>query len=309
MASKIIPAFIGPLTPPALETWLGQCEDGFAIYAATKSATAVALDVATMIRLTGTQLQEPTTQVWWFSGRTEFLKLATWAEFDKRIRERFMPKGYKLIALRTFFLGAQGRLQFNEYAAALADARNGISATVVTNTTYKCQLLFHSHPLLLLRIMAIPDFDLDRITVDDLTSLMSMQWDSLIAENATRRNITSSASTPAVLSPGAYRSSSLPILDDAEKARLTAARGCWNCRKVPTDPGWVAHVSRLCPGDSSLGVRPGRDFIPTAPTIVKSEFAGAMILGDDPDDQPDYEVEEEFHPIYAAADYDTSDSD
>ena len=108
MASKIIPAFIGPLTPPALETWLGQCEDGFVIYTAMKSRTAATLDVATMIRLTGTQLQEPTTQVWWFARRTEFLKLTSWAEFEKQIRERFMPKGYKLIALCAFYLGTQG---------------------------------------------------------------------------------------------------------------------------------------------------------------------------------------------------------
>lgn len=314
MASKIIPAFTGPLTPPALETWLGQCEDGFAIYTATKSSTAAALEIATKIRLTGTQLQEPTMQAWWSAGRTEFLKLATWGDFEKRIRERFMPKGYKLIALRAFFLCSQGRLQFTDYATTLAEARNAISVTVVSNTTYKHQLLFHSHPILLLRIMAIPDFDLDNISFDNLTSLMAMQWDSLLAENSTRRTVISSNPSPSapISSPISNRSASLPFLDDAEKARLTAARGCWNCRKVPSDPGWVAHVSRLCPGDTLLGIRPGRDFVSNAPSSVKQEFvSGAILLAgeNDPDSQPDYNLEDEepLHPIYA--DYDTSDSD
>ena len=155
--------------------------------------------------------------------------------------------------------------------------------------------------------MAIPDFNLDRITIDDLTSLMSMQWDSLIAENSARQTTTSSTSTPSIVLSPSTPSTSLPILDDAEKARLTAARGCWNCQKVPTDLGWVAHVSQSCPGDALLGIRPGREFVPIAPTLVKKEFASATIFPAQEDDQPNYEDQEEFHPIYA--DCDTSDSD
>ena len=31
MASKIVPAFTSPLTPAAIEAWLGTCEDGFKV--------------------------------------------------------------------------------------------------------------------------------------------------------------------------------------------------------------------------------------------------------------------------------------
>jgi hypothetical protein len=44
MASKIVSPFSGPLTPTAIEVWLGQCKDGFAIYAATKAEKSPALD-------------------------------------------------------------------------------------------------------------------------------------------------------------------------------------------------------------------------------------------------------------------------
>jgi hypothetical protein len=109
MASKIIAPFVGPLTPAAIDEWLSQCEDGFAIYASTKSDKSPELDAVTQIRLTGTQLHEPSTAAWWNAGRKEFLKLASWDLFEKKIRARFMAKGYKLIALRMFFLCSQGK--------------------------------------------------------------------------------------------------------------------------------------------------------------------------------------------------------
>jgi hypothetical protein len=60
MASKTIPSFVGPITPSAIDKWLSQCEDGFAIYASMKSKKSPALNAVTQIHLTGTQLQEPT---------------------------------------------------------------------------------------------------------------------------------------------------------------------------------------------------------------------------------------------------------
>jgi hypothetical protein len=59
MASKIVSAFTGPLTPTAIEAWLGQCDDAFAIYAETKSEKSPDLATSTKIRLAGTQMQEP----------------------------------------------------------------------------------------------------------------------------------------------------------------------------------------------------------------------------------------------------------
>ncbi|KAF8511632.1 hypothetical protein BU17DRAFT_69582 [Hysterangium stoloniferum] len=192
MASKIITAFTGPLTATAIEAWLGQCEDGFAIYTSTKTDKAPDLSIETKIRLAGANMQEPTMAGWWNAGHMDFLKLTSWETFEKQIRSRFMPKGYKMVALRTFFLCAQNRHSFLDYAAALADARNALGPTIVN-------LLFHSHPMLLLHIMSIPDFDLETISFDNLVALMSMQWESLIME------IPATRSTPG---PGPARTSS-----------------------------------------------------------------------------------------------------
>jgi hypothetical protein len=178
MASKIIPSFVGPITPSAIDKWLSQCKDGFAIYASTKSEKSPALNVVTQIHLTGTQLQEPTAAAWWNAGRKECLKLATWELFEKQIHTRFMAKGYRLLALLTFFLCMWGKLPFLEYAAALMKAQNLTGSTAITSTIYRYQLLFHSHNILLLHIMALPDFDINTITVDSLTFLMSMQRES-----------------------------------------------------------------------------------------------------------------------------------
>jgi hypothetical protein len=283
MASKIIAPFAGPLMPAAIDEWLSQCEDGFAIYASTKTDKSPSLDIITQIRLTGTQLQEPSTAAWWNAGRKEFLKLPSWEAFEKKIRARFMPKGYQLIALRTFFLCSQGRLPFSEYAINLTEARNLAGTTIISPHVFKCQLLFHSHTVLLLRVMALPEFDIETIPPDDLISLMSMQWDSILAEG--RPSIRGSSSVLTIPTPThAPPTSTLPLLTDAERTCLTNARGCWRCRKSPGDPGWVDHVSRTCPGDTTVGLLPGRDFVQT-----KREPVGIIL---DTDDQPDHsEVE------------------
>ena len=287
MASKIITAFSGPITSTALKAWLDNCEDGFAIHKATKSATAPELDVETKIRLAGTNLTEPSMVTWWSANRTDFLALTTWDAFADKVRQRFLSKAFKLVALRTFFLCAQGPSTFLEYAAALADARNAVGTTVISTTIYKYHLLFHAHPLLVLRIVAIPDFDIDKMAVDDLVALLSMQWESLSAEgNLGRPARASSLASSQPLVPR------LPALDDAERDRLTAAKGCWKCRKVPTDAGWVQHVGRTCPGDAAKGVLPGRDYVPE---IKKEVIGAAFVRVNEGEDQPDFDEASEFY--------------
>ncbi|KIJ46876.1 hypothetical protein M422DRAFT_29069 [Sphaerobolus stellatus SS14] len=292
MASKVVSAFLGPLTATALDEWLGQCDDGFAIHAATKAEKTPALDVPTRIRITGSQLQEPTMAAWWSSGRKEFLKLVTWEAFEKKIRERFMPKGYKLLALRSFFLCEQGKLPFLEYAAILAEARNAVGETIIPANIYKYQLLFHAHHILLLRIMAMPDLNIETIGFDDLVALMSMQWESLIAEGVSGRPSTRPDQTPSLAPAGRIPTPSgiaspamlqplVPPLTHADRTRLTNLGGCWKCRKVPGDVGWVNHIGRTCPGDATLGIPPGRDFV-----SVKKEVAAYAMLHDD-ENQPD----------------------
>jgi hypothetical protein len=295
MTSKIIVPFLGPVTPAAIDEWLHQCEDGFAIYASTKSDKSPQLDVITQIRLTGTHLQEPTTAAWWSAGRKEFLALPSWEQFEKRIRGRFMAKGYRLLALRTFFLCAQGRLPFPEYAANLMEARNLAGSSAITPSIHKYQLLFHSQTTLVLRIMALPEFDIDTISIDDLTSLMSMQWDSITSEGraSIRPTFTTPSSIISTRTPSSTitpPTSSLPLLTDAERTRLSTAGGCWRCRKTPADSDWVHHVGRNCPGDAARGILPGRDFVK-----VKRETTGAALYFDmDGEDQPDYPDDDEY---------------
>ncbi|KAF8516947.1 hypothetical protein BU17DRAFT_5831, partial [Hysterangium stoloniferum] len=122
--------------------------DGFAIHASTKTDMTHTLDITTQIHLTGTQLLELTMAMWWSSGRKDFLKLPSWDLFESKIKERFMPKGYKMLALWSLFLFEQGKLQFLDYAAALAEAQNTVGIYCTVAYVYKCQLLFHSHPIL-----------------------------------------------------------------------------------------------------------------------------------------------------------------
>jgi len=301
MASRIIPPFAGPLTPTAIEAWLGLCEDGFAIYASTKTDKSPDLDVATKIRLTGTNMQEPSMAAWWSVGRSEFLKLTSWESFEKMIRSWFLPKGFKLMALRAFFVCSQGLRPFLEYVADLAEARNAAGHTAITSSVYKFQLLFHAHNMLVLRIMAIPDFDIDTITFDNLVALMAMQWDSLVAEGSARPSqaIASAQgrSAPAVAARAP--------LSDAEKEQLTAAGACWRCRKTPKDPKWTPHIGRTCPGDEAQGILPGRDYIPPPAAPIKREVVGMALLAlQGGEDQPD---QTSLHPPYP--DDDTSEDE
>ncbi|KAF8507523.1 hypothetical protein BU17DRAFT_100449 [Hysterangium stoloniferum] len=309
MATKIVISFAGPLTPTAIEGWLGQCKDGFSIYASTKTEKAPDLTVETKIRLTGTNMQEPTMAAWWNAGHMEFLRLESWETFEKQIRNRFMPKGYKMVALHTFFLCAQNRLPFLEYATALADAHNTLGPNIIMAAIYKYQLLFHAHPMLVLRIMAIPDFDLEDISFDNLVALMSMQWESLIMEipatRSTLRTSPTAASIPPIPPmPRANEPRNQNPLSLTDREHLSTVGGCWRCRKVPTDSGWTPHVGRTCPGDPTQGVSPGPDFVPPTPPVIKREHMGAILL-----DADEYFAQGEDQPEDSDVRYEDTDSD
>jgi hypothetical protein len=203
MASKIAPVFSGPLTAASITQWLAAVEDAYAIFEATKPEKVASLSESMKIRIAGTQLQEPSMLAWWNLGREEMLKLGTYDGFTTKIKKRFIPKAQKLIALRDFYLCSQGASHFAEYAAALADARTAAGEKEIDAKTYKYHLLFHSHPHLL-RIMALPDLNLDNTSFDDLVSLVSLTWDSFIAEKAPARisqTVSISAPGPSFPSP------------------------------------------------------------------------------------------------------------
>ncbi|KAF8582458.1 hypothetical protein K439DRAFT_1229665, partial [Ramaria rubella] len=148
MASKIISPFVSLLLPSSIDKWLRQCEDRFHIYVATKTEKAPDLTPKVQVCLTGTQLQELSTTAWWSARRKEFLKLTTWEMFEKKIQARFMPKGYRLITLCTFFLCVQGKLPFLKFASTLTKVHNMAGSTAITTTIHKYQLLFHLHTIL-----------------------------------------------------------------------------------------------------------------------------------------------------------------
>ncbi|PPQ87876.1 hypothetical protein CVT26_005310 [Gymnopilus dilepis] len=229
---------------------------------------------------------EPSMAAWWNAGRTEYLKLETWEAFQKKIKARFMPKGYKLLALRTFFRCTQGSSHFLEYATALATAHNDVDANIITPLAYKCHLLFHAHETLISRITAISGFDLTTISFDDLTALMSMQWENLVIEGIVRNG----AARPRPGVAPAAPATAFGPLTDTEKEKLSAAGGCWKCRKTPKDPSWTPHVGRTCPGDEARGITPGRDYVPPSTPAVKREvvgFAGILPMNHG-EDQPDH---------------------
>jgi len=297
MLKNLTPVFNGPLVPAALEAWLGQCEDAFAIYTATKTTKMPVLQPETKICMMGSNLLEPTMAAWWSAKRADYLLLTTVAAFEAKIRNRFLPKAQKVVTLRDFFLCVQGNLSFTDYAAALTAARNTIpsGSTTIPAAIFKYHLLFHSHPALLLRIIAIHTFDIDSATmgVDNLVSLMAMQWESLTADGLVRSSPALNRTTAINSLPSGSTIPPLAPLSDPERARLTSAGGCWKCRKSPGDLGWVPHVGHTCPGDASRGISPGKDFVATpqaavsAPT-VKKEILGAVLLPNDHgEDQPE----------------------
>ncbi|KAF6755625.1 hypothetical protein DFP72DRAFT_1045382 [Ephemerocybe angulata] len=302
MSSKIIPVFNGPTTANALKIWLGQCEDGFDNYQDThKDAT---LSPKTRIRLTGAALLEPAMAEWWAAGRKEYLDLATWDAFVAKLKERFLPVGWKMDVLERFYQCEQGKRDFRVFAAELAQCHGALPSNTISTSVYKYHLLYFSHPQLYLRLRALQSFDIDSSTlsVDQLTALMGHQWDSLVADSAPRssRTTTSSASVPLRISSvpsvpvsQARSSSSTPPLSDAERKTLSDANGCFNCRRKPGDPDWTPHFRRTCPGNPAISAPPGPDYVAPSVTVVGAALAGMAIRDEDTSDE-ESEVEDQL---------------
>ncbi|KIM41270.1 hypothetical protein M413DRAFT_27656 [Hebeloma cylindrosporum] len=280
MTSKIVAPFSGPLTANSLKIWLSSCEDGFDNYQDThKDAT---LSAKTRIRLTGSALTDPQMAEWWVGSKSKFLELATWEDFVKKLKDRFMPVNWKMDALEQFYSCNQGKRDFRSYAADLAQCLGTLPSSTISTTIYKYHILFFSHPHLYLRMRALQGFDIDLSTQtpDELIALMGAHRVALF---------TSAASTP---------SSAFSPLTEEERAALTAVRGCWNCRGKPGDADWIPHQRHMCPGNSAVGARPGKDYVPSTTPATGIVAVGLL--------DPDYPVlEEEPEP----RDVDTSDED
>jgi hypothetical protein len=126
--------------------------------------------------------------------------------------------------------------------------------------------------------MAIPDFDLETISFDNLVALMSMQWESLVMEVPASRSTFGSGLIRTPPTAASVMPPTRNPLSTADRERLSAAGGCCRCCKVPTDAGWNAHVGRTCPGDPTQGVSPGPDFVAPGTPVIKKELMGAVLL-------------------------------
>lgn len=304
MSTKIIPVFAGPLTANGLKQWLGACEDGFENYQDTHDNKK--LGVKTRIRMTGVSLTEPQMAEWWSAGRKEYLELALWETFVDKLKDRFLPTDWKTDALFAFYRCTQGKRDFRTFAAELAAALNALPSGMISTSVHKYHLLFGCNDHLYYRIRAVAGFSLEDTTQtpDKLTAFLAAQWDSLVIDVSSRTPGRSPlAVTPSPSVSLAFTSTSTPStspkyvpLSETEKADLTAAHGCWNCRGKPGDPDWISHQRLTCPGNPTFGARPGRDFVarpPCAPVAVV--FAEPRLSVGEPSAQLDDDSDEDYN--------------
>ncbi|KAJ7249390.1 hypothetical protein C8J57DRAFT_1239842 [Mycena rebaudengoi] len=296
MSKLDVPKFKGPMSPAAIIQWLDRVTDSFDAFVAFNDDKK--LTPALRILYAGLALEEEKAAAWWGQNRATLKALATWDEFSKRILERFAPDGWKANAVCAYYSIYQQSRPYPDFATDLQTARTAIGSTgdlAITDRIHVNHLLFHAHNTLQRRALAIPGFDLEAITVDELTSLMSATWESLLAEGLVRTSY-STPSSHSIPSSAVTASLRLPPLDDTEKKCISDASGCWKCRKTPASPGWTPHIGRTCPGDVTLGVLPGRDFVP-----IKREPAASIMLYDDAESQPaDGEDQPDLHDRFTA---------
>lgn len=261
-----LPKLLSPVTANSVKAWLDGCEDAHEVYQLTYPDQEVKPQLR--ILMAGLKMDAPEASQWWSENREALKALTKWEDFVVKVKERFIPSGWKLEALATFYAVRQKNLPFSEFVAALQSAR-GILGTAGTNykisdSTFKHHLLLFCHPLLSLRVRALPGLGYDTIKVDSLINLMSSTWNSMVAEGVTRQESASSG----IGRPSCARFGSLPPLTESEKSSLKASGGCFHCRRTPASPGWTAHTSKTCPGDPSRNIAPRSTNVAAVETLT-----------------------------------------
>ena len=165
-------------------------------------------------------------------------------------------------ALARFYAISQASSLFVDYAAKLQEACNMLSSGgpgfMITEAMLKNQLLFFSHPILALRMHAIPALDYPKLRVDNLIALMSSTWDLMVAECVIRAPLPTLYLPPSTTSSslGGKPTKSFVPLTERERDTLKQAGGCFCCCCTPSSLGWVQHGARNCPGDETCGIWP-----------------------------------------------------
>ncbi|KAJ6472000.1 hypothetical protein C8R45DRAFT_1217932 [Mycena sanguinolenta] len=250
---------LSDLTPSAINNWLGRCEDTYEAWQTLNLDKT--LEPRLLITLAGLRMEEETAASWWNENRTSLKACTSWEAFGTRVRERFVPVNWKLVALTSFYAVHQGLAPFPSFVTQLQNARNALASAgdgyVINDPIMQNHILFHCHPLLCLRVCGQPGFVYEKLKLDGLISTMTSAWESLVAERVVK--VSTGATTAAVpLLPSSSMPSSstsfVHSLTPAERETLKAAGGCYHCKKTPQSEGWVKHRSENCPGDVASGV-------------------------------------------------------
>lgn len=263
--ASLCPAFTGPIDALNITAWLSDCEDAFENFEVLKDRK---LDGKFRIREAGRNLQHEETKAWWMGVRTEQLAKGVWKDFVKLFKERFLPANWRLLAFKNFHLCYQRNRDFSEYAAELSSIRNSLESGAISGFHYRLHLLFHSHEMLYLRVLALNNLDIQDTSSDTFTALLQQQWDSLTAEGRTRVP----RATPALNQGSSAGSASTTPLPDRDT--VIQAGGCTRCRLTPKSLGWYPHAPATCRGDPSRNIPPSREL---RATNVKTEPIASLI--------------------------------
>ncbi|KAL1744444.1 histone acetyltransferase subunit NuA4-domain-containing protein [Schizophyllum fasciatum] len=192
-----IPELSEPITISSLTSWLLKCEIRFRRYNAWNKDELTDLQKITEAT-DKLEIDSSPRMAAFLTRQGERLLQSTWAEFKDAIMAAMHPN-VKMDSLKEFHDIFQGDMPFEEYATRLSLAQEAVNSSAtkmvdyhVNDFLFKSILLFHSHSLLRLRVLALPMFDLAAITVPDLTIALSKSWDSLVAEGLVAPSPTSS---------------------------------------------------------------------------------------------------------------------
>ena len=124
-----LPVLSGPLTQATVVQWLDKCADTFETIILMNPSCEPLLNARLKISMAGLRIKEISAELWYMENRDALKALATWDLFAERVRDRFIPTGWKLNALERFFDVSQG---FRGFLAFANDLQAVVEATLWT---------------------------------------------------------------------------------------------------------------------------------------------------------------------------------
>ncbi|KAJ7854957.1 hypothetical protein B0H14DRAFT_3449259 [Mycena olivaceomarginata] len=233
--------------------WLGRCEDTYEAWQALNPEKSMTPRI--LITLAGLCMEE----TW------------SWSEFATKVKDCFVPSNWGMLALSVFYSIQQGTSSFPDFAKSLQNVRNALAGAgtgyTINDSILKNHLLFHSHPILCLRVSGQQNLPFDTMKVDVLIATMSLTWASLLAEGIIKPLRPPSAVPTA-------SSTSLPIptplvsLSSATPASLTQSE------KDALHTGLGRTPQQQLPGDPACGIPPRS--VPASVAAVSSAGFSSM---------------------------------